>query len=157
MPDVKEGNDSNKNSVVISPQAGMKTPIGKQSCSICWSPMEHRLSGHEVSPRRGCGSAEKPASVTKTKCGHVFHRRCLMESKMRSAQCPNCRAPLTPITNPTAVTTEIERSGFSTSTAIHDAIIHASHRARNAVRAALKAKAEAAAAAAAVDTEGVAE
>ena len=147
---MSEKNDSNKNSVVISQQEeeeATKTPI-KQSCSICWSPMELRLPGDAVSPR-GSGSAEKPSSVTKTKCGHVFHRRCLMESKIRNAQCPNCRAPLTPITNPTAVITEIGQSDFG----IRASIIHASHRARNAVRAALRAKAEAAAAGAA-DTEG---
>ena len=80
--------------------------------------------------------AKTPASVIKTKCGHYFHKRCLLETKMRKANCPNCRAPLTPVTNPITVATAIQREELFSSS-ISDAVIHASHRGRNAVRLAL--------------------
>ena len=99
---------------------------------------------------------KKPASVTKTRCGHYFHKRCLLETKLRKPECPMCRAPITPITNPTTVNSALlMQSEDLFASNMRDAVIHASHRGRNAVRAALQRQeeqeraAEAAAAAAA--------
>ena len=40
--------------------------------------------------------SEYPLRVV-TRCKHVFHKSCLDKAKMRKAECPNCRAALTPI------------------------------------------------------------
>ena len=78
-------------------------------------------------------SRDRPGrKVVKTKCGHSFHDACLMQVKVRKAECPYCRTPLTPILNPGAVSVAMENESLP-STTRRDAIIHASIRARNAV------------------------
>ena len=77
-----------------------------------------------------------------TKCGHVFHSSCLLETKIRKPECPMCRTKLTPITNPLLVSSTMEREAEDgdnfQATYMRDAVIHASHRGRNAVRASLE-------------------
>ena len=84
----------------------------------------------------GSGSGD-PRSVTKTRCGHFFHKACLLEVKIRKAECPMCRSQLTPVSNPATVATAIETQSLQPSS-MRDAVIHASIRARNAVRRSLE-------------------
>ena len=120
------------------------------TCSVCWSPLS-RLECRELFGDQGdedstnrvnnCNydinydkeSRDRPGrKVVKTKCGHSFHDACLMQVKVRKAECPYCRTPLTPILNPGAVSVAMENESLP-STTRRDAIIHASIRARNAV------------------------
>ena len=137
------------------------------TCSVCWSPLS-RLEGRElfggqngeISSDSGVSedksgensgenseenSGEKSREVITTKCGHRFHEACLMQVKVRKAECPYCRAPLTPILNPGVVAAAMESESLP-STTRRDAIIHASIRARNAVLRANNARRENAAA-----------
>ena len=94
------------------------------------------ISGGETDPSnyRSATSTPRTASkkVTRTKCGHIFHEKCLLETKIRKPECPYCRHPLTPILNPAVVATAMENETLQPTTR-RDAIIHASIRARNAV------------------------
>ena len=143
------------------------------TCSVCWSPMNAKFIGNMSTPVNSSSSSssgssgaatctcvgdtenaennienshantKKPASVTKTRCGHYFHKRCLLETKLRKPECPMCRAPITPITNPTAVTSGLlMQSEELFASSMRDAVIHASHRGRNAVRAAMQRREE---------------
>ena len=120
------------------------------TCSVCWSPLSRLecrelFGGQDGEISSDCGvsedkseensgenSGEKSREISTTKCGHRFHEACLMQVKMRKAECPYCRAPLTPILNPGVVASALESESLP-STTRRDAIIHASIRARNAV------------------------
>ena len=141
----------------VTPQRGIIHECA--TCSVCWSPLsrlESRelfgdqsdeddtdrvvsrgedginggLSSCENDDKESGGRVER--KVIKTKCGHSFHEACLMQVKVRKAECPYCRAPLTPILNPGVVASALESESLP-STTRRDAIIHASIRARNAV------------------------
>ena len=157
--------------VALTPVAHA-TPSREHHCSVCWSPLckdainlfpDSAESGstpqkdaHEDSGDFETGDGEgeskkekkqkKEREVITTKCGHVFHSSCLLETKIRKPECPMCRAKLTPITNPLLVSShmtmdsqESDTDNFQ-ATYMRDAVIHASHRGRNAVRLALERK-----------------
>jgi hypothetical protein len=138
----------------------------KENCSICWSPMVINAKSPpspkqtqtqtqtqtlgDMTPKSTIAERKekKMRSVTKTKCGHIFHKKCLLETKLRKAECPNCRTQLTPITNPITIhnamnrdrnrddrVDDVQNDLFQAN--LTDAVIHAAHRGRNAVRAKL--------------------
>ena len=129
-------------------------------CSIFWSPLCKPASLFAGSPAPEYGEGEKqeesrlhaisPAvtstprktqkSTTQTRCGHMFHTKCLMETKLRKPECPNCRCQLTPITDPLYVSSAMQEDPELYNSSLRDAVIHAAHRGRNAVRAAIEAR-----------------
>jgi len=136
-----------------------------ENCSICWSPLckpvtgalfpphESRESGEESEDYGESKSQSVPSepieprsplanqkSTTQTRCGHIFHTKCLMETKLRKAECPNCRCQLTPITDPLHVSSAMQADPALYTSSLRDAVIHAAHRGRNAVRLALEAR-----------------
>ena len=105
------------------------------TCSVCLSPLLHRSA--LVQTRCKVTSHQSPPyAVISSRCKftfqpqHVFHEKCLREAKCQKAECPNCRAPLTPPLAPLLVApTTIDYSAGQ-----RDAIIARSLAARNAVR-----------------------
>lgn len=144
----------------------LSTPVkldnGEQcTCSVCWSPLSHSkvsallrdeikrdqanpedeegvaVCTESVDTRVSSGDSGNPRSLTKTKCGHLFHKGCLLEVKIRKPECPNCRCALTPVSNPQTVPAALEMQSLQPSS-MRDAVIHASIRARNAVKRSLE-------------------
>ena len=88
-------------------------------CSICLSPLNQQASDAKVAIDFGvetvfasAATGDAPATTTTlaramthgqdkarvvTKCRHLFHKACLDQAKARKAECPMCRAALTPI------------------------------------------------------------
>ena len=51
-----------------------------------------------------CSLSKVDCDISETKCKHLFHQNCLDEMKSKTkSQCPICRAPLTPPSNPPSV------------------------------------------------------
>ena len=66
---------------------------------------------------------------------HVFHEKCLLEAKGRKAECPNCRASLTPLQSTLVVTEDdIPVVSFDFSMGQRGAIVSRVAAARDAVR-----------------------
>ena len=136
---------------------GMHTPKAKEescdyTCSVCRSPMsvskclafgpdENGPEAEENAGEDNTGNihdrSNYSCSVIKTRCGHFFHNQCLLEVKIRKAECPMCRSQLTPVSNPQTVAAAIVTQSLQPSS-MRDAIIHASIRARNAVKRSLE-------------------
>jgi hypothetical protein len=138
--------------------------INCDNCSICWSPLCKPVTLFtEVQAEENIGIKETEDAIeepktytdqenlsdnhiaqkintTQTKCGHTFHTKCLLETKLRKAECPNCRCALTPITDPLHVSTAMYTDPTLFTSSLRDAVIHAAHRGRNAVRAAMQAR-----------------
>ena len=139
-------------------------PWAGHCCSVCWSPLSEskvsRLMEDDESPEQSPedeegvvspventsvemsssasgASSGSPRSLTKTKCGHLFHKRCLLEVKIRKPECPNCRCALTPVSNPQTVPAALSTQSLQPSS-MRDAVVHASIRARNAVKRSLE-------------------
>ena len=87
-------------------------------CSICLSPLNQQGSDAKVVIDFGVETVftssvtgDAPVTLTggktrgqqqekakvETKCRHLFHKACLDQAKARKAECPMCRAALTPI------------------------------------------------------------
>lgn len=103
-----------------------------------------------------CSLNKIDSDISETKCKHLFHRSCLDEMKSKSkSQCPICRAPLTPPTNPPSMRSEPHRT-LSTShsnqmisnvmyqnhTVTPASIVNAARRGREAVRLAIVARSQ---------------
>ncbi len=105
------------------------------------------VNGCAITPVSAARSSAAKGSTQTTRCGHTFHSKCLFQSKMRKAECPNCRGALTPITA-THMSGVLDSLPAATATAsvdtvnitVTEAVVHAAHRARNSVRAAIAAK-----------------
>jgi hypothetical protein len=121
--------------VFATPQLDRNICCPDATCSVCLSPLLHRsalvqtrckVSSHQSSPCTIISSLCKITFQTQ----HVFHEKCLREAKCQKAECPNCRAPLTPPQAPLLVAPiTIDYSAGQ-----RDAIIARSLAARNAVR-----------------------
>lgn len=77
-------------------------------CSICLSPLNQQASDAKVaidfgvetvfaSAATGAMTHGQDKARVVTKCRHLFHKACLDQAKARKAECPMCRAALTPI------------------------------------------------------------
>ena len=87
-------------------------------CSVCLSPFAQQCATPKSAAKRNLklddqnlsesdveGSSESEENLllghqrlrVVTKCQHAFHQSCLEQVKTRKAECPNCRAQLTPI------------------------------------------------------------
>jgi len=127
-----------------------------ENCSICWSPLckpvalfaqepaeseeQEESKSQTIPPAVPSTPLINQKTTTQTRCGHVFHTTCLMETKLRKPECPNCRCQLTPITDPLHVSNAMQEDPALYTSSLRDAVIHAAHRGRNAVRAAIEAR-----------------
>ena len=149
-----------KNSDLETPQRKGALLSRCENCSICWSPLCKPVSlfGGAAAPENGEREEQEESktkimsptvpstpmanqkSTTQTRCGHIFHTKCLMETKLRKPECPNCRCQLTPITDPLHVSSAMQEDPELYTSSLRDAVVHAAHRGRNAVRAAMEAR-----------------
>jgi hypothetical protein len=124
---------SSKKTALSTPLSMSKTycnDCDDAMCAVCLSPLQQR-------------SSSVSRVVVVTRCKHQFHDHCLIGTKQRKAECPYCRAALTPLTS--AQEMEVIRSPsdrppprlafMQTGTAtMQRHIVQAASRAREAVR-----------------------
>ena len=130
LQDEEDQEDRQQNSSSSSGSSSSSSTHGaeEESCGC-----DENSSSSSSSTAPSSSSSGGGRSVTKTRCGHLFHKRCLLEVKIRKAECPNCRCELTPVSNPQTVPAALEAASLQPSS-LRDAVIHAAMRGRNAVR-----------------------
>ena len=93
-------------------------------CSVCLSPFAQQCATPQSAAKRNLNLDDRYLGETDveseenlllghqrlrvvTKCQHAFHQSCLEQVKTRKAECPNCRAQLTPIAPSIEVTVDV--------------------------------------------------
>ena len=118
--------------VFATPQLDRNICCADATCSVCLSPLLHRSALVETRCKVSQHILIYPAIISlwcSILCQpqHIFHEKCLREAKCQKAECPNCRAALTPPQVVAAIVVDH-------SVGQRDAIIARSLAARNAVR-----------------------
>jgi hypothetical protein len=95
-------------------QYGRDAGCDQDVCSVCLSPFAQQCATPQSAAKRNLNLDDRYFGETDveseenlllghqrlrvvTKCQHAFHQSCLEQVKTRKAECPNCRAQLTPI------------------------------------------------------------